>query len=83
MAIDGFGFDRIGGSLADNQPFVRHRREIVMPANKAAPATRKSASPAKTGGQATVTLKHLAAELADNHEVPKKQAEAVLGELWP
>jgi len=54
-----------------------------MPANKAAPATRKSASPAKTGGQATVTLKHLAAKLADNHEVPKKQAEAVLGELWP
>ena len=52
-----------------------------MPANKAAPATRKSASPAKTGGQATVTLKHLAAKLADNHEVPKKQAEAVLGEL--
>jgi DNA-binding protein HU-beta len=28
-----------------------------------------------------VTLKHLAAKLADNHEVPKKQAEAVLGEL--
>ena len=53
-----------------------------MPANKkAAPATRKSASPTKTGGQATVTLKHLAAKLADNHEVPKKQAEAVLGEL--
>jgi DNA-binding protein HU-beta len=28
-----------------------------------------------------VTLKHLAAKLADNHEVPRKQAEAVLGEL--
>ena len=52
-----------------------------MPANKTAPATRRSASPGKTGGQATVTLKHLAAKLADNHEVPKKQAEAVLGEL--
>jgi len=29
----------------------------------------------------TVTLKHLAAELAEAHEVPKKQAEAVLNDL--
>jgi DNA-binding protein HU-beta len=28
-----------------------------------------------------VTLKHLAATLADNHEMPKKQAEAMLGDL--
>jgi DNA-binding protein HU-beta len=35
----------------------------------------KSASPA------TVTLKHLAAALADNHEMSKKQAEEVLGDL--
>jgi DNA-binding protein HU-beta len=31
--------------------------------------------------QTTVTLKHLAAELADRHELPKKQAEALLGDL--
>ena len=31
--------------------------------------------------QATVTLKHLAASLLDNHDLPKKQAEAVLGDL--
>jgi DNA-binding protein HU-beta len=41
----------------------------------------KKAAPAKATGQATVTLRHLAAPLADKHEMPKKQAEAVLGDL--
>ena len=35
----------------------------------------------KPGAQATVTMKHLAANLADSHEMSKKQTEAVLGEL--
>jgi DNA-binding protein HU-beta len=35
----------------------------------------------KAGGPATVTLKHLAANLADSHEMSKKQTEAVLGDL--
>ena len=35
--------------------------------------------PAKA--QATVTLRNLAAELADSHEVPKKQAEAMLSDM--
>jgi DNA-binding protein HU-beta len=39
-------------------------------------AAKKASKP-----QATVTLKNLAAELAESHEVPKKQAEAMLGEL--
>jgi DNA-binding protein HU-beta len=30
---------------------------------------------------ATVTAKHLAAKLAEDHEMSKKQAEAVLGDL--
>ncbi|HUB97259.1 MAG TPA: HU family DNA-binding protein [Stellaceae bacterium] len=30
---------------------------------------------------ATVTLKHLAAQLADDHEIAKKQSEAILGDL--
>ena len=29
----------------------------------------------------TVTLKHLAAELAERHEMPKKQAETILADL--
>jgi DNA-binding protein HU-beta len=56
--------------------------EIVMPpAKKAAPAARKSTAPAKAAPQTTVTLKHLAAALSDSHDLPKKQAEAVLGDL--
>ena len=35
----------------------------------------------KPGAQATVTLKHLAASLAESHEMSKKQTEAVLGDL--
>ena len=31
--------------------------------------------------QNTVSLKHLAATLAEDHEMPKKQAEAILGDL--
>jgi DNA-binding protein HU-beta len=31
--------------------------------------------------QNTVSLKHLAATLAEDHEMPKKQAEALLGDL--
>jgi DNA-binding protein HU-beta len=53
----------------------------MPPAKKAAAAAKKSAAPAKSAVQATITLKHLAAELADSHEIPKKQAEAVLGDL--
>jgi DNA-binding protein HU-beta len=37
--------------------------------------------PTKSATPATVTLKHLAASLADSHEIPKKQAEAVLTDL--
>jgi DNA-binding protein HU-beta len=35
----------------------------------------------KPGAQATVTMKHLAANLAEAHEMSKKQTEAVLGDL--
>ena len=57
----------------------------MPPAKKAAPAAKKAAAkkaaPAKAAAQATVTLKHLAAALADSHDIAKKQAEAVLGDL--
>ena len=41
-------------------------------ATKAKPAAAKAAAPT------TLTLKHLAAEIAAGHEIPKKQAEAAL-----
>jgi len=37
--------------------------------------------PAKAGTLSTVTLKHLAARVAEDHEMAKKQAEAVLGTM--
>jgi len=40
-----------------------------------APKTAKAATPA------TVTLKHIAAKLADDHEMSKKAAEGVLGDM--
>lgn len=41
-------------------------------------ATAKTAAKAK---QNTVSLKHLAAALAESHEVPKKQSEAMLNDM--
>jgi DNA-binding protein HU-beta len=64
-----------------DRPFIIVPQEIVVPpAKKAAPAPKKAA-PAKAAAQPTVTLKHLAAALADSHDIAKKQAEAVLGDL--
>ena len=40
-----------------------------------------AAKAAKSPAAPTVTLKHLAASLAEGHEVPKKQAEAMLTDL--
>jgi DNA-binding protein HU-beta len=94
---DGLGAiddDRVT-ALADTVARIQAKRagcpdkpwEIVMPTvKKAAPAAKKAAAtaktaPAKAAAQATVTLKHLAAALADSHDLAKKQAEAVLGDL--
>jgi DNA-binding protein HU-beta len=40
-----------------------------------------AAKAAKSPAAPTITLKHLAASLAEGHEVPKKQAEAILTDL--
>jgi DNA-binding protein HU-beta len=58
----------------------------MPPAKKAAPAAKKATLrrrqyQPKAVVQSIVTLKHLAAELADSHDLAKKQAEAVLGGL--
>jgi DNA-binding protein HU-beta len=47
-------------------------------ATKAAAAKPAAAKPAAAKAAATVTLKHIAANLAAEHEVSKKQAEAML-----
>ncbi|MEX2034743.1 MAG: HU family DNA-binding protein [Xanthobacteraceae bacterium] len=38
-------------------------------------------APAAKPKQNTVSLKHLAATLAESHEMPKKKGEAILGDL--
>lgn len=55
----------------------------AAPVKKAAPAVKKAAAkaPAKPAPQITVTLKHIAAELAEGRDLPKKQAESLLSEL--
>ena len=52
-----------------------------MPVTPAKKAAAKKAVPAKSAVQATITLKHLAAALADSHDIAKKHAQAVLGDL--
>lgn len=61
---------------------------MVKRAAKKAPAKKaaakkaaKSAKSAKTATAATVTLKHLAATLAEDHELSKKGAEAILNDM--
>ena len=48
---------------------------------KPAAAKKPAAAGAKSPAQPTVSLKQLAAQLAEDHELPKKQAEAMLGGL--
>lgn len=53
------------------------------PAKSAAAAKKPAAkaAPVKLAAGSTVSLKQLAAGLAENHEMPKRQVEAMLGEL--
>jgi DNA-binding protein HU-beta len=48
-------------------------------AAKSAAKTPKAAAAPKAG--ATVTLKHIAAALSESHDLPKKQADAMLGDM--
>jgi DNA-binding protein HU-beta len=58
----------------------------AAPAKKAAPVAKKGAAPskkaaAKAAPPATITLRQIAAALAEGHDLPKKQAETMLGDL--
>jgi DNA-binding protein HU-beta len=63
----------------------------MPPAKKAAAAAKKVTTPGKAAAkapaakpaapQATITLKQLAAQMAETQDLPKKQAEALLAEL--
>lgn len=47
----------------------------------AAPKAAAAKAPAAAKAAATITLKHLAASLAETHEMPKKTSEAVLNDM--
>jgi DNA-binding protein HU-beta len=54
---------------------------------KAAAAKGSAAKPggkrsAKTAAPAVITLRHLSAEVAERHDLPKKQADSMLAELF-
>ena len=53
----------------------------AAPAAKQAPTAAKKAAAKKAAAQATITLKQIAAGLAERHDVPKSHAEALLGDL--
>jgi DNA-binding protein HU-beta len=60
--------------------------KVAIAAKKAAPPKKaslpaKKSAPAMAAPQVTITLKQIAAELAEGHDLPKKVAEAVLGDL--
>jgi DNA-binding protein HU-beta len=54
--------------------------KAAVPVKKAA-APAKRAVPAKAAPQITITLKHIAAELAEGHDLSKKAAEAILDDF--
>jgi DNA-binding protein HU-beta len=60
------------------------KRAAISP-KKASPAKMavlpKKTAAAKAAPQITITLKQIAAELAENHDLPKKQAEEILGDM--
>jgi DNA-binding protein HU-beta len=59
--------------------------KVVIAAKAASPkkaaAAAKRSAPAEAAPQVTITLKQIAAELAGGHDLPKKVAEVVLGDL--
>jgi DNA-binding protein HU-beta len=55
------------------------KKAPAAPKKAAAPA--KKAVAAKAAPQATITLGQIAAALAEGHDLPKKQAEALMGDL--
>ncbi len=60
------------------------KKVAAAPAKKPAKAAAAKAAPAakaaKSASPVTVTLKHIAAKIAENHEMPKKHAEGILAE---
>ena len=70
-------------AAAAKKPAASAKGDEAPATSKAkAPAKAKNAAAAVTGATATaVSLKQMAATLAESHELPKRQVEAMLGEF--
>jgi DNA-binding protein HU-beta len=53
----------------------------AAPKPAAAKTTKVGAARSGAVASSTVTLRHIAAQIAENHELPKKQADAVLANM--
>jgi DNA-binding protein HU-beta len=68
------------------RPAVATAKRAVAPvkaapaAKKAAASTKKAVAP-KSAPQVTITLRQIAAALAESHDLPKKVAEGMLGDF--
>jgi DNA-binding protein HU-beta len=93
LAADCGSAQLLESSLCEQGDSSSHSEETVMPPAKKSPSKKsatsakkaaapaKKAAPAKAAPQATITLKQIAAELAESHDQPKKHAEALLSDL--
>jgi DNA-binding protein HU-beta len=57
------------------------RLEVALANARTAKGGRAAMATTTNGKPTTVTLKHIAAKLAERHDMPKKQAETVLNDL--
>ncbi len=55
---------------------------MARAAAKKAPAKKAAAKKAAAKTATTMTLRHIAASLADSHEITKKQSEAILNDAF-
>ena len=72
---------------ATPRPAAKTAGSVKAATTKSAPATGIAAKPggkppAKAAAPVVITLRHLSAELAQRHDLPKKQADNMLAELF-
>ena len=63
------------------KPAARKTTRAATASKAATGGTRAAAGGTRAGTGSTVTLKHIAAEIASSHEMPKRQADEMLGDV--
>ncbi len=72
--------------MAKSEATAKTAPKKAPPPAKAAPAkaaaAKASAAPAKAATPTTVTLKHISAEIAEKHDMQRRQAETLLNDVF-